>query len=375
MMKFPVLTLDEYISKFPEKVERIDVLPARRQPVARPFCFSGTTDLQAQNTYFPESLDIPALDIVTLRNATVVGAGLVITEDGFALLCHETLPLMHLGGIGRVSAKFNREERTLSFERPIEIESHIKKTAALLGRPGTAVYFHLMIDILPRLYALEIAKEYPDTLLLLHNTPAYFRNLLAQATAYGQDKHTLYTGQKGIKVDRLIVPRLLFRMDHWVYPELSLYLRKIGERLIGKSDFGTLPRKIYSIRREMKSDRRRMLNANAIAQVMEDAGFVEIPSGKLSMAQQAAVFMNADCLAMSIGGHNANIAFVKPGAKVLYTFADYDFNYTAPSYLAIGAGADCGFTFGAALLNPHRRQHVEFLAHVDATKEALKWMA
>lgn len=374
-MKLPVLSLDEYIAQAPKGMERVEVLPARTLPVSRPFCFTGTTELvESEREYFPPSLPVPALDVITLRNATVVGAGLVITEDGVALLGHDTLPAAQLTTLGRVDARHDPQARTLTFATPPKPPATLRKTAALLSRPGISVYFHLMVDILPRLFAIEETKTRCDAVLLLANTPKYFQALMAQGTEFGPDRQILGDGSP-VKVKRLVIPRVLFRMDHWIYPELSAYLRRVGERLAGGATFGTLPRNVYSIRREMASDRRRMLNANALAGALEDAGYVEIASGSIPLAQQAAVFMNADNIVMSIGGHNANIGFAKPGAKVLYTFADYRFAYTAPSYLAAGAGAECGFTFGSALLNPYRKQHVEFLANIDATRKALAVMA
>lgn len=224
----------------------------------------------------------------------------------------------------------------------------------LAGNIGN--YFHWMIDILARLQQEAIAahRDLASLCVLLPEPDApYMRESFALARR-GGSKTLACSDHTVVAVDSLYVIPDLSGSGFAFHP---LVLQSFARMRAHAGIASEAPRRrVYVSRRD--ASRRRLLDEDAVIEVVAAAGFEVVEPGKLSVAEQMAIFAEASHI---IGPHGAgltNILFAPPGAVLLElqmdAYVQWSFRRLA-GLLGHCYGCLIGAAVGPWQASPHRQ--------------------
>lgn len=253
------------------------------------------------------------------------------------------------------------------------LREQIMAHAALLDEPGCTrdvfvlggsdIYYHWLMDFLPRLFWLAQSPALRNLPLIVDHAPAGFE----------QDSLASIFAAQGWPPPRLIAaPGLaLFPLREARVP--SRIGRASAIEIVTKQLYPVRPiagasRKLF-IRRE-RVQYRRLVNQAEIEAMLVDVGFESIDPGGLSFAAQAALFAQA---AIIVGAHGAaltNALFAPAGSTLVELWS----GLKQPHYddIARLKGLRYRAVEGVSIPGTHERpQHRDFHVGVDALREAL----
>jgi hypothetical protein len=214
---------------------------------------------------------------------------------------------------------------------------HLKGRVALLSTIGCDIYYHALIDMIPRIRLLEESgfslNEF-DSFIIPKNIPNAIVSILDKLGINGSrlkkvSRNTL------VQAEELVVPSLAhLRMRP--RPQSIRFLREsILPRILGdsakKTDSGN--KRIYIKR----AGRRSLLNECEIQKILNKFSFKVISPESMSFEEQVSTFMNAEVILGLHGAGLANAAFTKGDAKIL-EIAPLDFPRFCYFDLALSAG-------------------------------------
>lgn len=173
-------------------------------------------------------------------------------------------------------------------------------------------FYHWFHDELPRLWPLP---ELPaDTGILIPPKPAaYVRETLRWL---GLEKRVRPTGERHLHVENFyfVAPTALTGCPN------PFALRFLRERFLGSRAANWQgPKRIY-LTRARKT--RGIVDEEAVESFFRERGWALIDSESLSLANQIALFADADAICGLHGGAFANLVWCPPGCKVLEIFAE-----------------------------------------------------
>lgn len=187
------------------------------------------------------------------------------------------------------------------------------KVAVLSGLSGN-VYFHWMVDVLPRIELLrqsEIDFAEIDWFLVNNYRHSFQRETLA-TLGIPETKILESDGYPHIQATELIVPSFPGYLG-WSSPWVIDFLRRsfLPKMAVGSS----YPERIYISRN--KARYRRVLNEEEVVEQLSQHGFVRIFLETLPLAEQIALFFHAKVIISPHGSGLTNTVFCRPGTKVL----------------------------------------------------------
>jgi capsular polysaccharide biosynthesis protein len=239
-----------------------------------------------------------------LRGARIVGAaGTVISPDNkvFSEFTYVDDP----GGIASHSV-FRRRRWT----RPAVLKGRV----ATLCYPSSRAYGHWIIESLPRLRLLEPWLDSLDAVLVPSQAPAA---VYESVRRMGVRQEQLVEIDEGthLQPEVLLVPAYCAGLD--VPPWAVAYLR---ERLCPAGAPASRP--IYVSR--ARTGRRRVVNEDELARVLQAHRFEIIHPQELSFADQVRTFNEAEVVIGAFGSALVNVVFSQPGTTLieLVPFAD-----------------------------------------------------
>jgi Glycosyltransferase 61 len=239
------------------------------------------------------------LFLAILPGARILGPeGAVITADG-RLVGESTWPRVHFPN-GRAWAG-------LTLPKCTEVRGHLYSVAS----PGASGYYHWVIELLPRLFALETLR-WDDSRVVVNGplTPWQEESLRLLGI---ESSRLLLLGAQYLRAEVLFLPSFLG--DPSPHPVSCTWLR---ERLLPPVTPARKDRRIYVTRRIARG--RRVINESELEPVLRKNGFEIIEAECLSFAEQIRLFSEAE---MVVGPHGAgltNIVFAPPECKVLELF-------------------------------------------------------
>jgi capsular polysaccharide biosynthesis protein len=185
----------------------------------------------------------------------------------------------------------------------------------LAARGGQASYYHFMFDVLPRWATFRAAfpEVTPDAIYLPRAT-RYHRELL-ELTGLDALPVVESAPDRAVRASRLLVPSESNEMEmapQWMVDHVRASLP--AARTEG------LPRRLF-ITRGAGRNTRRWLQEEAAWPELERRGFVRIDPGTMTVRDQIDHFAAADTIVALHGAALTNLAFVRPGTKVLEVFA------------------------------------------------------
>jgi len=210
------------------------------------------------------------------------------------------------------------DDRFLFDRRCIHSVERVDREVVHIFRPGAFNHYHWLIDVLPQLWCLKQSSVAHLPILL---NRADFR----APRAMSEDEISLRLQSLellGYGPDRL----------HWVDAEivdtLVLHVPLATQGLILKAARGIYhelrarcaptsspQRKVYLTRR--RATARRVINEDAILEVLRSLDFEVVETEDLSFSQQVALFSSVDVLVAPHGAGLANVAFCQAGTKIL----------------------------------------------------------
>jgi len=239
--------------------------------------------------------------------------GAVITADGYLF--------------GDVSKEFDKPDHSIFKQFRLIKPTQLKGATAVIAASGSAMYYHWMFDVLPRIKLLADCNltHTIDHYILYYNGIAFQNEGLAAV---------------GIDVSKVIVPlghwSFHKKAEHLVVPSFPSKLNTVSayacdfliDTFLNKQAGSSYGKKIYLKRK----GKRELVNGAEIEEYLEDLGFEAVLCENYTIAEQAAIFYNADVV---IGPHGAaftNVVFCRPGTKIIEFFAPA---WTNPCYWTI----------------------------------------
>jgi capsular polysaccharide biosynthesis protein len=252
--------------------------------------------------------------IIEAHNWYVWGnQGCVITDD-------------HLV-ITDVSREFCNKTHSVFFQIKLKKPTFMAGRIAVVAASGSDVYYHWMVDVLPRVQLLveNNLMQHIDKIIINYQGLSFQKESLAKL-GICEEKLLINNNHWSFhtKHETLIIPSLVSPNDI-VSKYAIAFLRKTFLKPSNEANFS---HKIYIKR--IKT--RRILNENEFESVLFKLGFISINLENLTLEAQAMLFYNADFI---IGPHGAgftNIVFCKAGTKVIDIFSP---NWVNPCYWTI----------------------------------------
>lgn len=188
---------------------------------------------------------------------------------------------------------------------------HLTSAAVFMAWGGRFNYGHFLIDCISGLAALDRAGLLDDRPLVTPPLTAWQREMIG-----------LLLGPEGLaRVHEISAPLIRIddvvyasTMDHFLHAPNSP-LDWVRDQILAKVDLADGgQRRLYVSRRG--DDKRRMVNEAELETALVARGFTVVHPQALSVAQQVALFRDADVVVAPTGAALANALFCKPGTKV-----------------------------------------------------------
>ncbi|MGL5082656.1 MAG: tetratricopeptide repeat protein [Microcoleaceae cyanobacterium] len=211
--------------------------------------------------------------------------------------------------------KYSPEQHQIfRVEQLPELTSIDGSVAVLSGLSGH-IYFHWMVDILPRIQLLRwsgIDFNQIDCFLVNSCHLDFQQETLTQL---GIPNSKILTSDRHphIQAQTLIIPSFAGPLG-WLQPWAVDFLRQSFLTSI-HSQSATFPERIYISRADAKH--RKVLNEKDVMQVLQLYNFISFQLEDLSFAQQVALFSQAKVIIAPHGSGLTNLVFCQPNVKVI----------------------------------------------------------
>jgi capsular polysaccharide biosynthesis protein len=201
-----------------------------------------------------------------------------------------------------------RALRALRLPTPMRLDGEYYTIASLYAEG----YAHWVLDVLPRLIALErVPPSQPQLVVAQPLAPwqAESLDLLRFGTV---PRVTL--GDRYLAMDLLHLPSYVGSPGH-PHPWACEWLR---ERLVGSARPTAGYRRLYVTRR--RALRRRVVNEDELLPILQDLGFEIVECETLSFREQIELFQDAEVVAGPHGAGLTNLVWAPSGCRVLELF-------------------------------------------------------
>jgi tetratricopeptide (TPR) repeat protein/capsular polysaccharide biosynthesis protein len=185
--------------------------------------------------------------------------------------------------------------------------------AVLSGLSGH-IYFHWMVDILPRIELLRRSGINLSQIdyFLVNSAHLPFQRETLQQLGIPADKILESDQFPHLQATQLIVPSFAGYLG-WLEPWAIYFLRKTFLTLEIQAKSG-YPKRIYISRKNARH--RRVLNETEVMEELSNYGFVSVELETLSFGDQVALFSQAQAIIAPHGSGLTNIIFCQKSAKI-----------------------------------------------------------
>lgn len=208
------------------------------------------------------------------------------------------------------------------------------------------VYSHWLIDIMSKLWALPwlAAEGVTDFKVALPDPLSAKQRQMLRLLGVPEDRIVLLKREEWLVADRLLVPSRPARMYDFVAPEAMQLFDRLAERALSEEpvDVARLPRRIYA-GRGGSGGRRELLNEAEVMSRIEAAGYAPVEFAELSVAEEIALYRNAEAIAAPHGSALGGIVFMRPGSEVCCFFTP-ELLRVMRHHFSITAHRDVGLT-------------------------------
>lgn len=226
----------------------------------------------------------------------------------------------------------------------------VNGTVAILSGNTSAIYYHWIIDALPKLGLIELSGIKLDSIdkFVVRSYESDFHK--ETLNILGIPAHKIIDGNKypHVKADKLVIssyPGIICCPTKWA----TDFLRNQFLPAAAKSKSGH-PERVYITRRT--AGNRRIINEDEVVEVLDSLGFVTITAESMSIAEKISLLSRAKVVVGLSGGGMTNLLFCSPGTKVIEIFPPHlvgAYYYILSSHLGldyyylIGEGIECSY--------------------------------
>ena len=197
-------------------------------------------------------------------------------------------------------------------------------TVAVLSGLSGHIYYHWMMDVLPRIGLLSQADFDIDSIdwFVINSLDKPFQKETLKALGIPQEKLIQSDIIPHIQADKLVVPSFPGELD-WVPKHTIEFLRHhFLETSTLQADKHIYPKKIYISRAHAQY--RRLVNEEQVVELLRGYGFQAVYLEQLTVAEQAKMFSVAEAIVAPHGAGLTNLVFCQAAAKVIEIFSpDY----------------------------------------------------
>ncbi|MDY7003670.1 MAG: tetratricopeptide repeat protein [Cyanobacteriota bacterium] len=217
------------------------------------------------------------------------------------------------------------KHRIFGLEELPSLEKIHGKVAVLSVLSGN-VYFHWMVDLLPRIEILRqgINLEEIDW-FLVNNYRQPFQQETLKILGIPEEKILASDRYPHIQAEELVVPSYSSYLG-WLQPWGLKFLREEFLKGLGNSNSkSNFSERIYIGRANARY--RRIMNEAEVVEILSQFGFTYITPESMSLENQIATFANAKIIVAPHGSGLTNIVFCNPGTKIIEIFSPHYLRY------------------------------------------------
>ena len=269
------------------------------------------------------------------------------------------------------------EHKIFELKQIPPVEKIAGKVALLSGLAGH-VYYHWMIDIIPRIELIQrsgIEIGEIDWFVVNSLSKPFQRETLEllgipKAKIIESDRHS------HIQATEMIVPSFPGYLD-WVPQGTVKFLRQAFMSQVNLNNTG-IGNKVYISR--AKSRNRQLVNELEVSELLYSEGFQTIFLEEMTVLEQVAVFSNAEVIVASHGSGLTNLVFCSPKTKIIEIFSpnyirtDYwmiSQQLQLEHYYIVGENFDCVFLRNLMYQNALTE---DILVNIDSLKLVLNYI-
>ena len=250
----------------------------------------------------------------------------IVTCNHHAQLWFNGIQTLLLDAFGHHVFKYGNIDKTwLKQDKPI----HLPGTSLFLGAAGAHCYYHWMVDVLPKLKAIQqtgIDLQSIDHFIIRDFKLEFQKKTLEQlgipAEKIFTTVPTSQTRTPHIISDKLFHVEIRnfvgMKMNHFI----PAFLHETFFDPNNNTDFGD---KVF-ISRPVGVNRS-LENQDQLHALLESHGYNIVIMEGLSISDQASVFNRAKTIITTHGGALTNLVFCKPGTKIVELFGTHVFSY------------------------------------------------
>ena len=194
----------------------------------------------------------------------------------------------------------------------------INGTVAILAGLSNSVYFHWMLDVLPRIELLKKSSiNWHEIDYFIVDNRLSFQKETLEKLQIPQNKQININEFHHLQAQDLIVPSFP-GCAAWMAPWTCDFLK---QHFLHPDAVANSPniKRIYITRNAAKS--RRILNEDELLRVLQPWGFHSIKLESMSVIEQAALFSQAEIIIAPHGSGLTNLIFCQPNTKVIELFS------------------------------------------------------
>lgn len=223
----------------------------------------------------------------------------------------------------------------------------ITGTVCFLDGRSSSIYYHWMLDILPKIGVVKAAGIDLDEIdYFVVSAKSKFQLETLRACGIRDDQLIDITNSPLFRADKMIVPCLKNDQGEKVYHGLGVGLSssvaKFLQNLYGhdytQANTGNSENLRVYISRSTRGSRN-VANEPKLIAALEKRGFVTVEFERLTVAEQAELMSRTDVVVGVHGAGFTNATFCRPGTRIIEIFGDY----VVPCYWALCAVAQLDY--------------------------------
>ena len=324
----------------PGWVHWLDLSPYNNTPIKAPAFVLGDC-FASLSSYYHGHIGEADTGVYRLKDTGVTSAGMMIHDDTLVASNHLGHSVAYCRGQVSVGRLGSPESYTCS---------HVDNVVLLLAG-GYDVYGHWLVDIMPKLFALQLAGLDLDSLsyLVPSNIQAFGLEWLRLA-GLRDDQLVIYDPNLEIVVARELIVPVLLRSGS----RASTLFKGAVDFLLDVLDRNNpgvrvpTPEAIFISRARANRDGRIMLNRDAIEAMAVDCGYTLVYPERLPIIDQVALFRGATHIVGEYGSGLHGSIFSAPRTRVCSLRGAARHPGFLQSGLAQALGQECGYVLGDA---------------------------